>query len=109
MNTTRGGRERGVCHEPSLEHIVPPVLGPTLNDPRTEIADRAASYPRGLESFLKVSLTLILIGRINQTCLERAIELLERRQLLECVQISMIATLECCERLPVVEKRLRTL
>jgi len=56
-----------------------------------------------------VGLSLVLIGRINQTCLERAIELLERRQLLECVQIAMIATLECCERLPVIEKRLRTL
>jgi len=56
-----------------------------------------------------VGLTLILIGRINQTCLERPIELLERRQLLECVQISMIATLERCERLPVIKKRLRTL
>lgn len=102
-------RRKGVWHGPSLEHIIPPILDPTLNDARTEIADRATSCPRGLEPFLKVGLTLVLIGRINQTSLERTVELLERRQLLECVQISMIATLERCERLPVVEQRLCTL
>jgi hypothetical protein len=56
-----------------------------------------------------VGLTLVLIGRINQTRLERAVESLERRQLLECVQIPMIATLERRERLPVIKQRLRAL
>jgi hypothetical protein len=56
-----------------------------------------------------VGLTLVLIGWINQTCLERAVELLERHQLLERVQVPMVATLECGERLPAIEQRLRTL
>lgn len=92
-----------------LEHIIPVILNPTINDPWAEIANRAASCPRGLKPFLEVGLTLVLIGWINQASLERAVELLKRCQLLECVQISMIATLECRERLPIIEQRLSTL
>jgi len=107
----REGDRRGkeMWHGPSFEHLVPPILDPTVNDARTEIADRTASCPRGLESFLKVGLPFVLIGWINQPCLERAIEVLERRQLLERVQIPMVATLESRERLPVTKERLRTL
>lgn len=85
-NAERGDRIRKeLWHEPSLEHLVPSILDPTVNDARTEIADRTASCPRGLESFLKVGLPFVLIGWINQPCLERAIEVFERRQLFERV------------------------
>jgi hypothetical protein len=49
-------------YEPALEQVVPPVLNPAVDDARTKVADRAASRPRGLKSFLKVGLPLVLIG-----------------------------------------------
>lgn len=61
----RDGRGKGEGHEPALEHFIPPILDPTVNDTRTEVTDRAASYPRGLEPFLEMGLPLVLIGGIN--------------------------------------------
>ena len=61
----RDGRGKGEGHEPALEHFIPPILDPTINDTRTEVTDRAASYPRGLEPFLEMGLPLVLIGGIN--------------------------------------------
>jgi len=92
-----------VCVESTLEQIVPPILDPAVNNPWTEIPNGAASSPRGLKPFLEVALTFVLIGWINQPCLKRAAELLERHQLLEGIQVSMIATLESCECLPVIK------
>lgn len=61
----RDERRKGEGHEPALEHFIPPVLDPTVNDTRTEVTDGAASYPRGLEPFLEMGLSLVLIGGIN--------------------------------------------
>lgn len=56
-----------------------------------------------------MGVSLVLIGWVNQPCLEPSIELFEGRQLLERVQVAMIATLEGGERLPVIKQCLRTL
>jgi len=61
----RDGRGKGERHEPALEHFIPSILDPAVNDARTEVTDRAASYPRGLEPFLEMGLPLVLIGGIN--------------------------------------------
>lgn len=50
-----------------------------------------------------MGLPVVLIGWIHQPYLERAVELLKRRQLLEGIQIPVIATLEGRERLPIIK------
>ena len=50
-----------------------------------------------------MGLPLVLIGCVNHPGLELAIELLKGRDLLEGVQIPMIATLESGEGLPVIK------
>lgn len=85
------------------KQIVPSILDPVVNDAGTEIADGAASGPRGFESFLEMGLPFVLIGWVDHPRFELSIELLERRQLLKRVQVPVIATLESSKRLPVVK------
>ena len=103
------GKKMEEQYEPTLEQVVPPILNPAVNDARTKIADRAASCPRGLKSFLEVGLPFVLIGWVTHPSFELTIELLKGGQLLECVQIAVIATLESRKRLAVIKQRLRTL
>ena len=90
-------------HEPALEHLIPPILDPAVNDAGAEIADGVASCSGGLKAPLEMGVPLVLIGWVNQPYLELSIELLEGRQLLEGIQVAMIATLEGGERLPVIK------
>lgn len=98
-----------VSIESTLEHIVPPILDPAIDDTRAEIANGTTSCPSGLESFLKVGLSLVLIGWVDNPRLELTVELLEGGQLLERVQVPVIATLEGRERLAIIKQSLRTL
>lgn len=105
----REHRSVRVSIESTLEHLIPPILDPAIDDTRAEIANRTTSCPGGFESFLKVGLSLVLIGWVDNPRLKLAVELLEGGQLLERVQVPVIATLEGGERLAIIKQSLRTL
>ena len=110
MECRVNGRDRGGKRECATNRVLKVSYHPfSAQLSTTRGLKLPIEQPGGLEQFLKVGRTLVLIGRINQTHLERAVESLKRRQLFERVQTPMIATIECREHLPLIKQRLRVL